>query len=49
MYDTKFKNIQTINNWNLTAITWISRGKSYVSKYGKIIEFNETNEKIESN
>ena len=49
MYETKFKNIETINNWNAMSSTWILRGESYLSKYGKTIEFNETNEKIESN
>ena len=49
MYETKFKNIETINNWNAMASTWILRRESYLSKYGKTIEFNETNEKIESN
>ena len=49
MYDTQFTNIETINDWNSITISWISRGESYLSKYGKIIEFNKTNEKIESN
>ena len=49
MYDTKFTNIETINNWNSITITWICRGESYFSNYGKIIEFNKANEKIESN
>ena len=49
MYDTQFTNIETINDWNSITISWISSRESYLSKYGKIIEFNETNEKIESN
>ena len=49
MYDLRIENLEPINAWNLMVITWISRRKSYVLKYGKIIKFNQIGAKIDQN
>ena len=47
MYYLRIDNLESINDQNGMIITWISRGKSYVLKYGKNVEFDQIGAKID--
>ena len=49
MNGSRIANLQVINEWNWTIITWISTTESYLSNYGKRNEFDKIGKKIDWN